>query len=241
MEELRVYNTIDSTNVEAQRLLTNPSTIPHGTTLVAHHQAAGKGQFGREWHAEPGHHLAMSIILKPENVLASELPRFSKLISLAICRVLEKLDPGFQPKIKWPNDILLNGKKTAGILIENALAGNRIQHIIAGIGMNINETHFPPDLPNAISLAQVSGNEFDILDIATSIRSEVLNLLANPSADWGMQYSLHLYKRLQLVDFDQHGNLLRGEVLDVDDQGRLVLRIGEHVQSYYTHEIKWTI
>lgn len=271
MEEIRLYNTIDSTNVEAQRLLTNPSIIAHGTTLVALSQTAGKGQFGRPWHTEPGQHLAMTIILKPE-ATAQDLPRFSKLISLAICTVLEKLDPTYHPAIKWPNDIYLDEKKVAGILIENALAGNRIQHLVVGIGINVNETSFPPKLPNAISLRMINGKEFDIMEIAKSIREKIISLIEkDPRGSAGhrganfsdlnanniqmekfegqksdgqkleTQYSSRLFMKNKIAEFDQQGKTMHGEIIDVDDQGRLVLRIDEQIKSYYTHEIKWII
>jgi biotin-(acetyl-CoA carboxylase) ligase len=102
------------------------------------------------------------------------LPCFNKLISLAICTVLENLDPSLHPKIKWPNDIYIDGKKAGGILIENALAGHRIQHLIAGIGINVNETSFPGELSNAISLRMICGKPFDILELANSIRDSIL-------------------------------------------------------------------
>jgi biotin-[acetyl-CoA-carboxylase] ligase BirA-like protein len=271
MEEIRLYNTIDSTNVEAQRLLTNPSIIAHGTTLLAWEQTHGKGQLGRPWHTEPGQHLAMTIILKPD-ATARELPRLSKLISLAICTVLENLNPDFRPAIKWPNDIYLDGKKVAGILIENALAGNRIQHLIAGIGMNVNETAFAPELSNATSLHIISGKEFDILEIAKSIQEKIISLIEKgPRGSTGHrgtdfsnlhassmqsekfegqnsegqtlenEYSSRLFMKNKTAEFDQQGKLVHGEIMDVDDQGRLVLRIDEQPKSYYTHEIKWII
>jgi BirA family biotin operon repressor/biotin-[acetyl-CoA-carboxylase] ligase len=240
MKEIHLYNTIDSTNVEAQRLLTNPSIIAHGTTLVALSQTAGKGQFGRPWHTEPGQHLAMTIILKPE-ATAQDLPRFSKLISLAICMVLEKLDPAFHPKIKWPNDIYLNEKKAAGILIENALAGNRIQHLVVGIGINVNETAFPTELPNAISLRMISVKEFDILEIAKSIQAKILSIIESESRGYANEYSDRLFMKNKIAEFDQQGKSVHGEIIDVDDQGRLVLLIDDQLKSYYTHEIKWII
>lgn len=241
MDEIRVYNTIDSTNVEAQRLLTNPSVIAHGTTLVALHQAAGKGQFGRDWHAEAGQHLAMSVILKPEGATAGELPRFSKLISLAIAMALEAVDSELHPQIKWPNDIYLDGKKAGGILIENSLAGNRLQHIIAGLGLNVNEIAFPPELPNAVSLCMITGRSFDVLSLAESIRDQMIHFNREPIPDLEAQYRKRLFKINERVAFVHRGNIIHGVVQDVDDQGRMVLHLDDQLQFFYTHELRWIV
>ena len=106
MEHLRIYNTLDSTNLEARRLLASGPVV-NGLTILTKQQTAGLGQYGRKWIAEEENHLAMSIILIPHGLPASELPLVGMKTNLGIVMALKKLDAELNPKIKWPNDIYL--------------------------------------------------------------------------------------------------------------------------------------
>jgi BirA family transcriptional regulator, biotin operon repressor / biotin---[acetyl-CoA-carboxylase] ligase len=241
MDHLRIYNTVDSTNKEAQRLLA-AGQVANGTCLLAKEQTEGKGQFGRAWHADAGSHLAMSIILTPQNLTASELPLIGMKSSLGIVRALRQLDPNLDPQIKWPNDIYLEGKKLCGILIENALAGNKVQHIIIGIGMNVNERIFPEDLPNPISLFMVTGEQNDLYQMAQLIRMQVIETVDIPDLYWKQEYDSHLFGLNQENEFDYQGGKIKAMMLGVDEQGRILLGFGGgHTRSFFSHEIKWLI
>ena len=239
MDHLRIYNTLDSTNKEAQRLLAG-GPVENGTSLLAKEQTEGRGQLGRKWFADSGSHLAMSIILVPHSLPVSELPLIGMKTSLGITRALHQLDSSLVPQIKWPNDIYLNGKKLCGILIENALSGNTIQHIIIGIGMNVNERIFPEEIPNAVSLYMITGEQNDLYQIAQLVRHHVIESVDTPDLYWKQEYDELLYAKNEEREFLYEGNTIQGKILGVDEQGRILLGFGGGLtRSFYSHEIKW--
>lgn len=241
MEDLKIYNTLDSTNLEARRLLA-AGPVADGTALIALEQTAGRGQLNRVWHAQPGLHLAMTLILTPNHLETSHLPEAGMKISLAIIHALKRLAPGLHPEIKWPNDILVHGRKLCGILIENTIAGSRVQHLIAGIGLNVNETQFPPELPDAVSLYQLTGKHYDLLQGAGFIREEIMHIFKATPAGWKKMYDSCLFGVGHLFSFLEKGKTINATVLGVDEQGRIVLGTGENeIKAYYTHEIKWNL
>ena len=239
MDHLKIYNSLDSTNKEAQRLLA-AGPVENGTSLMAKEQTEGKGQFGRSWFADAGSHLAMSIILTPQNLSVSELPLVGMKTSLGIVRALKQLDPNLEPLIKWPNDIYLQGKKLCGVLIENGLSGNKVQHIIIGIGMNVNERIFPDSIPNPVSLFMITGEQNDLYQMAQLVRHHVMETVDIPDLYWKQEYDEHLYGRNEEKEFYYEGNTMKAQLLGVDEQGRILLGFGGGLtRSFYSHEIKW--
>ena len=109
---------------------------PEGTAIVADDQTAGRGRFDREWVAEKGATIAVSVILRPPPPVT---PRLHIVCSLAVARAIEAVT-GLEPRIKWPNDVLLNGRKTSGILLTSSRDRNGKPYVNAGIGINVNQT-----------------------------------------------------------------------------------------------------
>lgn len=241
MDTLRTYEIIDSTNLEAARLLASGNAF-HGLTIFAHHQTHGRGQLGRNWHAEPGKHLAMSMILQPSNTSVSELQLISMKVSLAIAKAIQTLDHTIRLKIKWPNDIYGEDKKLAGILIENSLQSGRIQHSIIGIGMNVNEAYFSSDIPNAISLRMLTGMEYDLLLLCKIIMNSALEIFQDPGQDWKEEYDRFIFRRNEVSTFNIEGEIKKAIVEGVDMEGKIMLldEQGES-KSYFSHEIKWIL
>jgi BirA family biotin operon repressor/biotin-[acetyl-CoA-carboxylase] ligase len=241
MEDLLFYNTLDSTNMEARRLL-EKGEVRDGTIIMAREQTEGKGQFGRKWHAEPGLHLAMTLILMPRHLTASELPTVGMRVSLGLVRAIRHLDSALRPMIKWPNDIYLLDRKCCGILIENTLAGQQIQHIIAGIGVNVNEHRFPDTLPNAISLYMVTHRQYDLDHVAKHIRKYVMETFESSATAWKAEYDQVLYGRDQTFVFDLQGDRVGAVMKGVDLDGKIILDTGDRAFiSCYSHEVKWNI
>jgi BirA family transcriptional regulator, biotin operon repressor / biotin---[acetyl-CoA-carboxylase] ligase len=147
----RHYRRIDSTNDEARRLAAGGA--PHGTVVTAAEQTAGRGRQGRSWTAPPGKALLYSAILRPLDEHEALLPL---TVPLAVCEAAEELSPGIGCAIKWPNDVWLQGRKLAGILIEARPQG---RWAVVGIGLNLSiaRHEFPPELrETAISLDAVA-------------------------------------------------------------------------------------
>lgn len=241
MQLLRSYSSLDSTNSEAHRLLMTNEAY-HGLAILAFKQTEGRGQHGRAWHSEPGQHLAMSIIIRPTDMSPSLLPVLSMKVGLGIIRVLNKIDPTISPKIKWPNDIYVNEKKLAGILIENNLSANKVQHCIIGIGMNVNEQTFADSLQRAISIRMLTNESSDIVDIASAIRHEVLTLLDGDDKVWKKEYQQYIFGFGEERNFENNEMLVKGKVIDVDDHGRLCIQLEDGTNhAYYSHELRWIL
>ena len=155
------HDILPSTNVYATQLLAKKDVI-EGTVIVAKYQTAGKGQGTHTWNSDSNKNLLFSIILYPDTVLPEEQIFITMAVSLGVCDFLNSLFEGSQ--IKAPNDIYYNNHKIAGILIENTIVDGVINSCIVGIGLNVNQTTFPSDLPNPISIANITGKEQDTDD-----------------------------------------------------------------------------
>ena len=151
------FDATDSTNVQAKRLA--EAHVPHGTLVVSDRQDGGKGRRGRSWASPSGVGIWMSLILRPkiDPSLASML---TLVAALAVRKgILE--ETGLSPLIKWPNDLVLNGKKICGILTEMSTELMEIQYVITGIGINVNQKEFPPEIRDtATSLSLEAGRSF---------------------------------------------------------------------------------
>jgi BirA family biotin operon repressor/biotin-[acetyl-CoA-carboxylase] ligase len=142
---LRFFRTIGSTNDEALAwAATGASDL---AIVVADEQTEGRGRGGRKWHTPPGSALAVSIVLRPTHIERTFPARLTGLAALALVDFCSDL--GLQAQIKWPNDILLRGCKTAGVLVESAWAGNQLDAAVVGIGLNVTAVAVPP--PDQVS------------------------------------------------------------------------------------------
>lgn len=137
---LRFYNEIGSTNDEA--LLWASQGASDFSLVAADAQTSGRGRHGRKWYSLPGAGLAFSLILRPTPAEREYIGKFSGLGALALVHALQQR--GLQAQIKWPNDVLIGGKKTAGILVEAAWMGDTPQALVLGMGVNITPAALPP-------------------------------------------------------------------------------------------------
>lgn len=147
------FEAIDSTNIKAKSI---SSSCPEGMVVLAERQTVGKGRLGRVWQSPENKNIYMSIILKPESEPQNAV-KLTQITAAAVSKSLEEI--GIDNKIKWPNDILCNGKKICGILCEMSIKNKEINSIIVGIGVNVNmdEKDFNDEIKDkAISLKLVS-------------------------------------------------------------------------------------
>ena len=157
MENIIWYNELDSTNNEARRVL---DALDNLSVIAAVGQSAGRGQGDHTWFASPGKNITATIVLKPENLSAGDYLFVTRVTTLALLSYLR--EHGVQARIKWPNDIWVEDRKICGILIENIIDGNRMKACLIGIGLNINEEGWPENLPNPVSLKELTGKEYDV-------------------------------------------------------------------------------
>ena len=165
------YPSVTSTNelakVEARR------GAVEGTVIVAEEQTAGKGRLKRAW-LSPRGSLAFSVILYPS---LEHLPSLIMVASLAVAHGIKAVT-GLESGVKWPNDVLLNGKKVCGILVESEVRGEAVDYAVIGIGINVNlrVSDFPEILPAATSLSQELGGEVSLLGLVIRLLVEIERL-----------------------------------------------------------------
>lgn len=151
------FETLHSTNDLAKEL--GSRDAPEGSLVVAESQTRGRGRLGREWDSPPGTGLYVSILLRP-SLPPTEMPQITLTAAVAVVRALRRAT-GVAPGIKWPNDLLVDGKKLGGILTEMETESDQIRHLVVGLGLNINNREFPPPLDlTATSLALATGSSF---------------------------------------------------------------------------------
>lgn len=149
------YSETDSTNIQAKKL--GEAGSPHGTLVVAEEQSAGRGRRGRAWESPAGSSIYMSILLRPE-ISPEKAPMLTLLMAYSVTEALEECE-NLSAQIKWPNDLVLNGKKIVGILTEMSTEIDYINHVVIGVGINVNMEHFPEELKEkATSLKIESGH-----------------------------------------------------------------------------------
>ncbi len=150
----------------------------HGTIVAADQQTAGRGRMDRTWHSPPGENLYFSVLLLPE-LIPAKAPQLALVTAAALIRVLKKRFPGLYPGVKWPNDILVQGRKLAGILCEMKTEMNDIHRVIIGIGINVNSTigSYPQELrESAISLLDATGSISNRQELIADIAAELENM-----------------------------------------------------------------
>ena len=164
-QDFHFFEEIDSTNLRGHQMAAAGS--PEGTVLVAEYQTSGKGRQGRGWYATKGEYILMSLILRP--IIATDAIHLITLLTAVV--VIEAIQsflklsdlPGLDLHVKWPNDIMINSKKVAGILTESKSKGKAVVYLVVGIGINVNQTF--------------TGNRYELGKDATSLRSELLQTL----------------------------------------------------------------
>ncbi len=222
-----------STNDEAWKIIENDET--GGNALIyTHHQTAGRGQRGNAWHSEPGKNMLFSVMVRPEKLPAMKMFSANKAVALATAASLRRLS-GLDVRLKWPNDLFIGERKLGGILIETRLAGMDVEWLVAGVGINANQTEGLP--PGGTSLATALGRtvppEAWLTETGFCIIEE-LGKLSSPTL--ALKYrDLLLFLEEERSFFLDDGSEIRARIADVDEQGRLVLVDGAGGERRYAH------
>jgi len=234
-QRVHVYDRLDSTNTLALSLANDPSR--HGLVVLAREQSAGRGQYGRSWHAPSGSSVLMSLLLFPPPDLRRPA-LLTAWAAVSVCETIRKL-ADLQVKIKWPNDVLVHGKKVCGILIEQRTTGNADFPLasVVGIGLNVAQsaTMFADaGLPDAASLAMLARRAFEFDDVAPSLINELdahyTTLLTGDVAPLEALWTarLGLLEKYVVVEGIQQN--LRGRLVDVSLSGLALDVDGEIVR-----------
>jgi BirA family biotin operon repressor/biotin-[acetyl-CoA-carboxylase] ligase len=150
---------------------------PHGALVIAEEQTAGRGRFGRSWASPPEQGIYCSLILRP-GLAAADAPVITLALGLAVASAIRQT-AGLECDLRWPNDVLLSGRKCCGILTELSADRGRVKHIIAGLGINVNQTEMPPELEStATSLRRELGRALPREPLLAAVLNEVDRFLA---------------------------------------------------------------
>ncbi len=218
-----LFQQIGSTNDEAKRLADGGGQ--EGLIVVAEAQTAGRGRAGRKWITPAGTAIALSVILRPA-LAAERTARLTMLAGVALCDAIEQAT-GLRADLKWPNDVLLSGKKVAGILAEAALFGDRLEYAVIGLGVNVNsapsaaEVDFP-----ATSLQAEAGREVDRLKLLRAILAGLEARYPSLTDDvlfeaWRAHLALMGEPMVAHTESGDH----RGRAEGVDPEGALLFRL----------------
>lgn len=216
----------DSSNNYAMAQVKAGLAVP-GTAFLALEQTAGKGQRGRSWQAAPGVNIMLSRVIDPAPLQISEQFALSAAVALGCYDFYKKYAGAEDCRIKWPNDLYWQDRKAGGILIENLLSASGEWKIaIAGMGINLNQTAFPESVTGAVSLLQITGKAYDLLEMTRELcgtlneRLEALKF-GGPAATLEA-YNEVLYRKGEKVKLRKDGAVFETRVLGVNLQGQLL-------------------
>ncbi len=236
-------NAIDSTNSYLKKLA-RKTVVNSYTVVVANHQTSGRGQLGTLWVSDSGKNLTFSLLINFDNFKIKHNFYLSMAVSLGILNALKK-SIKIPIAVKWPNDIMADKDKVAGILIENVLRGDFVKQSVIGIGLNVNQKVFPSSIKNVTSLKNITGINFNkekvLEDIITSIKYYVSFIINNEFLKLKELYTNSLYKYEKPVMFeDEKGTIFLGKIVDIFEDGKLVVELeNETIRKFSLKEIKF--
>lgn len=211
------FEEVDSTNECLKR---DYEKLSEGTVITALHQTKGKGRLGREW-KDDSKSLVFSLLLK-QNIDPERIALLPLLTGCALYNTLKKFN--LEASLKWPNDVLLEGKKCCGILLE-AITKEKVEALILGIGLNLNDDSFPEEIKDkAISLHQVTGKTYDRLEVLHAFLDsfdELYALYLKKDDSYLDILRNHSFLDHKKVFLNYYGENIEAEVLGVEADGRL--------------------
>ncbi len=237
------YYKIGSTNDIAMESAAEGA--PEGSVFLAERQTAGRGRGEHEWHSEQATGIYCSVILRPQ-LPPSEILILSLAVALAVYDAVQQVDAWAVPDLKWPNDLLLGGKKFCGILAEMNAEITRVRYMVVGIGINVNQSHFPQELQtSATSLRLETGTEWSRLDLCAALLKSLDREYAQITQNSGAPASI-------LRRFQERSSMTRGQQVEaieercdfegitdgLDERGFLKVRTPQGLRTILSGTIK---
>lgn len=232
------HDKLTSTNLLLAEMLKQGLAV-EGLVVMSDYQESGKGQGSNSWHSRSGENLLMSMLLFPAFLSASHQFHLSRLVSVALCEVLESL--GLRPEIKWPNDVLVSEAKIAGILIEHGISGGSIAHTIAGIGLNLNQQDFPAFPRPATSVSLKTGRSVVPQEVAENLAHKIASryeaLQEGKAEELEQDYLHRLFRLGKPSEFEAKGESFTGSIKGVSPFGELLVEHKGELSPYSHGEI----
>lgn len=219
------FSELSSTNDEATL-----ATYSEGDVIWAESQKAGRGQRGHTWQSAEGENLTFSLILEPKFLAPQDQFMLLRVIALGMVDAMRRF--GIEARVKWTNDIYVGDKKLVGILMEHKLLGNSIGRAIAGIGLNVNQTAFSPELPNPTSMSILTGKKFDREEVLEAVVEALMKryemLRQGHFEQLSREYNALLYRLGEWHTYAlSDGTRFRGKILGVEERGELRIETEE--------------
>ncbi|HHT86912.1 MAG TPA: biotin--[acetyl-CoA-carboxylase] ligase [Clostridiales bacterium] len=214
---------LESTNTFAKQEANN---LTDGCVVLCDIQSAGHGRMNRYWYSAPYKNINMSVIIKP-NIQPQLAPRFTILSAVSLCEMLKDL--GFDAQIKWPNDIIVNKRKVAGILLDCTIEGNIVKYVVAGIGINVNTAIFEGELSSkATSLYIECGVEHSREQLIAAILNTLERNIGSVYSSAGYESLMQRYKDMsyvlgKTVTVLGISSQTEGEVIGFDEMGQIII------------------
>lgn len=233
-----LFESIDSTNMCARTLA--EAGTDEGSVVVADYQSEGRGRLGRKWQAEPEKNLLFSVLLRPK-LSKEQSGLLTFYAAIAVSRAIESMT-GQRVECKWPNDILLNGKKICGILIENSFEQEHVAYSVLGIGLNVNQHAFTQELKErATSIAKELNTEVDRVKLFRRILEEIDGLYHDVQKS---RYDLILNEwkeRCKMfgkrIDVTEGSRTISGVALALSTTGGLILETSNGLHTIHAGDI----
>ena len=209
-KHLHHYYKIGSTNTEAMQAASDGA--PEGSVFLAEEQLAGRGRGAHKWHSARSAGIYCSVVLRPP-MPPSEALIFSLAAGLAVHAAVAGTFPGLNPDLKWPNDVLLKGRKFCGILTEMNSEATRVRHLVVGVGINVNQAKFPAELREiATSLKSETGTEWSRVELCAALLKSLDREYRSLLHDAGARDAI-------LRRFQEHSSSARGRKVRVEENG----------------------
>lgn len=234
--------TCASTNTMAARHL-QEQALPEGTVIITDHQYRGRGQGNNIWHSMPHQNLTFSVVLYPTFLEVSQGFALNIITALALHQVLSAYIPS-NLTIKWPNDIYYRKQKMSGILIENTVVKRSFKLSVVGIGVNINQEHFPMQSPT--SLIRICRHTLDLNHVLTSLLTALernyLQLRSLGIESLREVYLSKMYNIDEVHTFQDANQRFQGSIRGIDAIGRLIVERSDGVlQPYALQEVSFVV
>ncbi len=245
--QLHHFYKIGSTNTAAMAAAADGA--PEGSVFLAEEQTGGRGRGAHAWHSESSAGIYCSVVLRPAlppSEPPSEVLVLSLAAGLAVQAAIQQIDSRVHVDLKWPNDLLIAGKKVCGILTEMNAEATRVRYIVVGIGINVSQATFPKELADqATSLRQVTGSEWSRVELTgallKSIDGEYRQLLGQADARRSIlrRFSEHSsWVHGKAVRIEENGSGLEGITEGLDDRGFLRVRTAQGLQTVLSGTVR---
>ena len=243
-KQIYYYPSTESTNGEAKVLAYR--NAPDGTVTVAEEQTGGRGRLNRHFYSPRGKGIWFSMVLRP-NLVPSDAPKCTLMAAVAIARAMKRFD--LRAQIKWPNDLMYDGRKMVGILTELSAEMSRITYIVLGVGINVNITReeFPPELRDiATSLSEMSGQNVSRIKFFRAVLEEFdklyVEILSDPKRgfvrvlDEWREFNVTLNKKVRVIT-SVSGEYFQGIARDIDADGALLVETKNGFERVFAGDV----